>query len=107
MGKKQNNKKRKKSGGGKGSCLGGRASFSAGGRERKRARKIAKNIAKSQGAHMLELERKLELERALAGVVDWSKDSGASHRQRKRLKRLRKQHGLGAGTLGLRAKGCA
>ena len=54
-------------------------------RERKRARKIAKNIAKSQGAHMLELERKLELERALAGVVDWSKDSGASHRPGKRL----------------------
>ena len=83
-----NNKKRKSRAVGKVS-LGGRASFSAGGRERKRARKIAKNIAKSQGAHMLELGRKLELERALAGVVDWSKDSGVAS-SAQALKRLRK-----------------
>ena len=93
MGKKQNNKKRKKQGGGKGSCLGGKRSFSANGRAAKRARKIAKNIAKSQGAHMAELEHKLKLERALGTSADWT-TSGVSQRQQNRLKRYRKEHGF-------------
>jgi Rad3-related DNA helicase len=97
MAKKQNNKKRKKTGGGKGSCLGGKRSFSSEGRATKRARKIARNIARDQAKQMAELQESLVLEARAANAVDWNK-SDLSIRQRNKLKRYRKAHQIQAPT---------
>ena len=71
MAKKQNNKKRKKTGLGRGSCQGGKRSFSEGGRKNKRDRKIARNIARDQTRQLEELQESLILEKALSKAVDW------------------------------------
>ena len=87
--------KRKKTGLGKGSCVGGKRSFSAEGRANKRARKIAKNIARDQAKQMNAVHESIGLEKSLASAVDWSK-SGISISQRKKLKQYRKAHKLQA-----------
>jgi superfamily II DNA/RNA helicase len=91
MAKKQNNMKRKKTGLGRGSCAGGKRSFSEGGRKKKRDRKIARNVARDQARQLEELQDNLILEKALSKAVDW-KTSGASISERKKLKRFRKAH---------------